>query len=119
MMIAMALGLLAATLLYDCWMRPRLQRMITTTADRTLLVMFRVWLVSLSVLTGLCSVWLALDWWGRGFAWNGAGWILIFPTAAAAYLTWPPAWLSARIEGLRALANAVEDRPDWKEYTRG
>jgi hypothetical protein len=113
MIIVTSIALVLMALYADVFAVPRLVAALPAYTDwRTLRRAYWV-LCAMSALLVLHAVGLALTWAADGYP--GLAWelVLVGLLASFAWSVRPPVALRRRIEGLRAMENAVEDRPDW------
>lgn len=113
MIITTSIALVLVGLFTDFHAIPRLLRSLPQVTDWRLLRPIYYFLWGLAFLLAADSIGLVLTWIADGFP--GVSWDAPL-LGMAAYLAWcvrPPVALTRRIEGLRAMEHAVEDRPDW------
>jgi hypothetical protein len=115
MLIPISVALVAAGMFVGAWMLPKIVAALSLHEDWRALLPVRRYLWGLSLLLALDALWLVLTWIGEGFP--SPSWPLALMGIAAylAYLVRPPCCLNARIRGLRAREQAVEDRPGWRK----
>lgn len=121
-MIHTAIGLMGFAVVFELIVLPYVLAGLEK-ISRDWLRAIRAVMVMTVILLCLCTLWVALDWWGHGLPWrHSQDWtdpFFLVGTALFAHVMWPRDWLNARIDGLAARAHAIEDRPDWKETTHG
>jgi hypothetical protein len=113
MIIVTSIALVLMALYADVFAVPRLVAALPAYTDwRTLRRAYWV-LCAMSALLVLHAVGLALTWAADGYP--GMSWelLLVGLLVSFAWSVRPPKRLTLRIEGLRAMEHAVEDRPDW------
>lgn len=113
MIITTSIALVLVGLFTDFHAIPRLLRSLPQVTDWRRLRPIYYFLWGLVFLLAADSIGLVLTWIADGLP--PVSWATAL-MGVAAYLAWcvrPPKRLTLRIEGLRAMEHAVEDRPDW------
>jgi hypothetical protein len=115
MLIPISATLIAVGVFVDGWVLPKIVTELPQCEDWRSLLQVRRYLWGLSLLLALDVLGLLFTWIGEDYP--SPSWPLALMGIAAylAYLVRPPCCLSARIRGLRAREQAVEDRPSWRK----
>lgn len=113
MIILTSIALLLVGMYVDLYAIPRLLRTLPQITDWRLLRPAYYFLWGLAFLLAGDFIALVLTWAAEGYrTWSWPAGLM----GLAFLLSWfvrPPKRLTLRIEGLRAMEHAVEDRPDW------